>query len=281
MTMKIALVTDLHVGYTGESHWHNRKMWSDAEAVARAAVQQLNAQSPDLTFVLGDLTESGETQETETVCSILNGFSSPWYVVAGNHDRKALASGDFGRLFADHLLPPYHTHENIGILTLREPWPREDKHVARMDWDLLQPALDTLLAAPPAVLLIIGHYPMLPEKEYAEAHHGLYAGHWVDGETLLDKLTPVLAGRIVVLCGHQHWHHIMQTPAVLHCTTASMTEYPMECRLVTIEDHSIHIQTLDTASPEVAARSLDAATWVRGSEQDRTHHVTLPFPRPA
>ncbi|MBI1258956.1 MAG: hypothetical protein GC204_15910 [Chloroflexi bacterium] len=275
--MRIAIMTDLHVGYTGESRWHNRKMWTEAPEVARAAVAQINRLGVDRVVVSGDLTESGEPAELATVKTILDALSSEWFVLPGNHDRKALAAGTFDQFFAEHLPPLYAESEGIGSLFLRESWPREDKNVARLNWDLLEPQLEAILAAPPRLLTIFAHFPLLPEQAFAEAHAGLYAGCYIDGEAVLRRLQPALSGRIAVFCGHQHWHHLMPGSDILHCTTASLIEYPMECRLVTLTTDHLSIETLDSASPTIASASLDAASWVSGEDSDRAYQTSIPF----
>jgi hypothetical protein len=48
-----------------------------------------------------------------------------------------------------------------------------------------------------------------------------------------------------------------------------MIEYPMELRTVTIDGDALHITTLDSPVPDLAAQSLEQAEWVRGRAQDR------------
>ncbi len=275
--MRIALLTDMHIGFTGESRWHNRKMWTEAPDVTRAAVAQVNALGVDRVVVLGDLTESGEPHEVDAAYDVLKELNAPWSVVPGNHDRVALAAGSFTRVFGDHLVPDYSVEADIGLLFLPELWPRDDRKIVRMDWARLEPQLDAILTSPPELLAIFGHYSVLPEDAHAQANNGLYAGPWADGVTLLDRLRPALDGRIVCFCGHQHWHHIMAQAGVLHCTTGSLIEYPMEGRVVTLTPQEITIETLPSASPLVAEASFDGADWVRGAEADRAFQATFPL----
>jgi hypothetical protein len=275
--MRIAIMTDLHVGYTGESRWHNRKMWTAAPEVTRAAVAQINSLAADRVVVLGDLSESGKGAELEDVFAILQGLRSEWLALPGNHDREAIAAGTFNRMFAEHLPPLYEERDSIGMLFLREAWPGEDKQVARLDWNALNPQIEAILNAPPKLLAIFSHFPLLPERAFAEAHAGLYAGHFVDGEEVIRRLLPALLGRIAIFCGHQHWHHILPGADVLQCTTASLIEFPMECRLLTLSPTQVAIETIDSASPDTAGASLDGVTWVRGQTHDRVYQSAVPF----
>lgn len=275
--MRIALLTDMHIGYTGESRWHNRKMWTEAPEITREAVAQVNTLKADYVVVLGDLTESGQPSEVEQAYAALQPLSAPWAILPGNHDRSALESGVLRDTFADHLLPAYQNLDGIGLLFLPERWPRDEKHVPRMDWGRLSPEIEQILLSPPAVLIVFSHYSVLPEDAHAEANHGLYAGHWGDGEQFLGLLRPALEGRIICLCGHQHWHHVMAQNGVLQCTTASLIEYPMETRLVTVTPERIQIETLPTASPSIAQASLDETRWVSGTHRDRVFDQQIPF----
>lgn len=275
--MRLALFTDLHIGYTGESRWHNRKMWTQAPDVALAEVAHINALTPDHVVILGDLTESGELQEVEAAYNILTKLTAPWSVVSGNHDRKAYGSGMLKSVFGNHLLPAYREQDGIGMLFIPELWPQENRQLFKMDWQRLEAEIARIVAAPPRVLVVFAHYPLLSLEAHAAAHDGLYAGHWSDGLELLERLRPTLAGRIVCLCGHQHFHHITQQDGILHCTTASMIEYPMESRLVEVTPSRISIETLLNASPVTAEASLDGVDWVHGTEKDRSFQGSFPL----
>lgn len=275
--MRLGVLSDLHVGYTGESRWHNRKMWSEAPTVASAAVAHLNGLSVDRALILGDITESGEVAELEQAFECLKGLHSQWYVLPGNHDRTALAAGTFDQVFAGHIPPVYEVVQDVGMLHLREAWPREERNEARMDWSVLEAVLPTILNAPPALLTIFAHFPLIPERTHAAAHNGLYAGHWVDGERLLAHLKPALPGRIAIFCGHQHWHHHLLVDGMLQCTNASLIEYPMETRLVTLTPGRVQIEVQATASADIATASLETATWVRGEARDRVGNFAVPF----
>ena len=112
-----------------------------------------------------------------------------------------------------------------------------------------------------------------PESDYADEHTASYARHYLDGEEILDRLGQLVSGKIYCFSAHQHWHRIINGDKVVHCMTASMIEYPMEARVVSIENGSISVSTIETACPEIATTSLDSARWVCGRERDR--HLML------
>ena len=78
--VRFAYMTDLH--------------YPSNPASIRACVSSINAQdSLDFVIIGGDLTDFGADEEIAEVKEILDGFTLPYYVVAGNHDAKWSESG--------------------------------------------------------------------------------------------------------------------------------------------------------------------------------------------
>ena len=78
--VRFAYMTDLH--------------YPSNPASIRACVSNINAQdSLDFVIIGGDLTDFGTDEEIAEVKEILDGFTLPYYVVAGNHDAKWSESG--------------------------------------------------------------------------------------------------------------------------------------------------------------------------------------------
>ncbi len=79
-TVRFAYMADLHYP-------------SDPGSI-RSCVSHINAQdSLDFVIIGGDLTDFGTDEEIAEVKQILDGFTLPYYVVAGNHDAKWSESG--------------------------------------------------------------------------------------------------------------------------------------------------------------------------------------------
>lgn len=98
--MIIAQLTDLHVVARGQ------KLSSvlDTIAMARDAVTHVNelAPRPDLVLATGDLVDNGEPAEYEMLRELLDELRAPYYVIPGNHDRRAALLESFqGHLEAD------------------------------------------------------------------------------------------------------------------------------------------------------------------------------------
>ncbi len=92
--VKIAHLSDLHFGRTHE-------------AALTALAEALEAASPDLTVVTGDLTQSGRRKEFAAAAAFLSGVEGPVLAVPGNHDA-----------------PVYNL-----ILRFFSPWYRYEKHI--------------------------------------------------------------------------------------------------------------------------------------------------------
>ena len=283
--MRFAILNDLHLGRTGQGRWHNRMMYGHAEEIARAAVVALNAQSLDGVFVLGDITEAGQPTQVALACDVLGGLNAPWYVLPGNHDRAAVRNGLFDQAFAGHVIQPYTNWGNIGAFSIRERIPTrlDDEPDERagylVDEAWLVRALTAVRADSPPVLIVLSHFPIIDENLWAEQHNGKDARSVAHGETLLARLADATEDKTshprVVLCAHEHWHHVSTSQGWLQCTNAAMVEYPMEMRLVSAETDALRISTMNTPVHDIAQQSLETESWVQGRPQDRDVAVPL------
>jgi hypothetical protein len=267
-SLRLGILSDLHLGRTGQGHWHNRLLYDSAAAVAGAAVVALNGEPLDAVYVLGDLTDAGTEAQLAQARWILDGLSAPWFALPGNHDLPAVRSGAFQATFAGHLPPALDGDRSLAIAALAEDPARAGGSGAfALDGQQLATVRARLERLRPAVLLVFSHQPLAPEPEWARAHGGKDAGHFSVGPSFLERVAPT-AGRLVAFCAHQHWHHVLDGPGWRQCTTAALIEYPMEVRLVALGRHCVGSRTLPVA-PAVAALSLEAAPWVAGRPEDR------------
>ena len=122
-------------------------------------------------------------------------------------------------------------------------------------------------------LFIFSHFPLISQQDYANKNNANYAKHYLDGEELLNRLDKLISGRIFCFSAHQHWHRIIDGYKVFYCMTASIIEYPMEARIISIENNKFAVSTIETACPEIAEMSLNSAKWVYGLKNDRDFEI--------
>lgn len=269
MALRLAFISDLHLGHTGEDRcWHNRLLFDHAEEITRAAVAALNGQQLDAVVVLGDLTQSGGEAQLALARKVLGGLAAPWYVLPGNHDWPAVRSGAFDALFAEHVLPEYAVWDGVTVAAFRDRPPSEDVP-ERYQQNPARTArlLARLEVERPAALLLCSHMPLLDGAAWAAAHGGKDAGSYIGGAEFVEELTRRVP-RLLLCCGHQHWHHVDAAPGRVQVTTAGLIEYPMEARLLTLDGDVLTGAILPLA-PEIAAQSLCDNPWVAGRAQDR------------
>jgi 3',5'-cyclic AMP phosphodiesterase CpdA len=275
--MNIGILCDLHLGHSAEDRWHNRLLFDRAPEIARLAVPALNRQNLDMIAVLGDITNAGAESELLLAHAILSDLTIPWYVLPGNHDRMAVQSGSFDKVFQENLPNFYRRQGTIGMLFLRESLPDGEVQSPAIELGSAQidRVIQTVVADRPGTLIIFSHFPLISQAAFANKHGGKDAGHYADGMELLVCLEKLVRNRVVILCGHQHWHHIMEGARWIQCTTGAMIEYPMEFRIAEISDTMLRVSVFAGTAARLAAESLDSAKWVRGQDSDRNCEVAL------
>lgn len=273
--MNIGIFGDCHLGHSGTDFWHNRLLFDHAEEVVRETIVHLKKQSLDMVVILGDLTNNGTEEQLKQADRILSELPMPWHVVPGNHDRDGVRSGLFDSIFAGHI--PGILMEEAGclFLFLREYLPPVEYPKTELGEEAVEKAVGLLQGRTVENLFVFSHFPLIAQAGYAERYKANYAKHFCDGDELLIRLARLVSGRIISFSAHQHWHRIVTDEVFLHCMTASMIEYPMEARVVSIEDGALTVTTLPSARPESALNSLVSAEWVRGEEGDRERRITL------
>jgi predicted phosphodiesterase len=275
--LRFAVFTDLHIGSDASGGWHNRRLTDDPAATVRATVAAVNAEAVDFTVVLGDLAEDGSAAELRAARAVLDGLAMPWLACRGNHDvppddDRAV----FERVLGEHaalggILPSAQLPLPAGVTTVvfDADWNEEGDQ-----WRVFVPeaqvaeVLAALEAARPDVLLVFCHFPLVRQSQHVKLHNGKNAGTLWDGPRLLRVLAEHCE-MLLCFAGHQHFHHIERSATWLHCTTASLVEYPAEYRVVTIGPDSIQIETRCGAPQVVAAAPAPEVTWVAGEVDDR------------
>lgn len=92
--MLIAQLSDLHIAGPGRKTYNLAPM---AENLART-ITHINAMTPgaDLAIVSGDICDSGALDEARRAKDLLDELKCPYYVIPGNHDRRATLFNVFG-----------------------------------------------------------------------------------------------------------------------------------------------------------------------------------------
>jgi hypothetical protein len=90
--LRIAVLADLHIGA------------AHADALAAAAIADINASGADVVVQLGDLTDSGNRDEFEAAAALLGTLEAPLATMMGNHDvysatEQRLAGREYFREF--------------------------------------------------------------------------------------------------------------------------------------------------------------------------------------
>ena len=96
VVFRFAILGDLHIGSPS------------GEAMARAAIADINESGADLTIQLGDLTDHGTRDEFARAVKEMGALAMPWEVVTGNHDvysteEERLSGREY---FTEHFRPP-------------------------------------------------------------------------------------------------------------------------------------------------------------------------------
>ena len=276
-SMRFAVVTDLHIGATTANRWHNRFLTDEPEATLAATVAAINDQQPEFVLVTGDLSDTASEDELRLAREALDGLAAPWIVSRGNHDQAAAGGSEvFRRLFADRAPVGLVSDEHVTLpdgaclVSLDADWRTEgEQWRVFLPDEQIEQTISALAERTPDLLLIACHFPFVRQSDYirSRAEDGKNAGTLWEGEHALARLAAT-AGATLVFTGHQHFHHIVTGARWLHCTTASLAEYPAEFRMVTTGPDGVQVSTLPGA-PEIVAGAPVEVTWVHGRSEDR------------
>lgn len=280
--LRLAVLTDLHVGGRFGQGFQNPFLAEDARLTAGATVARVRAARPGLVLVTGDLTHNAFDEELAEARGYLDDIGAPYIVCRGNHDCETPAArARFDAAFdgttraRQPRLLDLPNAAGVGILVVEASWNSDEgldserPPLAVPEVELL-PVLAEIEALRPAVLLVLCHYPLVSQAAYALSHGGPYAGHIEGGDNLLTALSE-RAGAVVCFVGHNHYHHVIAGDRWLQCATGAIVEYPSEWRMVTLEPSagSVTVETLPGGAEAVAAAAPPYAPWVAGRPEDR------------
>ncbi|CAN5203718.1 hypothetical protein BH23CHL1_BH23CHL1_26580 [soil metagenome] len=280
--LKLAIMTDLHVGIDAGSGFQNPFLTDDARETVAATVAAVNQRKPDLVLIPGDLTHNATENELAEVLAYLNELCCPFVVCKGNHDRETPAAAQrFDRALGKNAQPGIVQRADLNlppgmvILVLESSWKRAGppypdgpQPLAVLDDGIAEHAIHELVQLRPEWLLIVSHYPLVSQVIHSTTSNLKYGGHIRGGDELLKQLR-ARAGAVILFSGHNHYHHILEDENWLQCATGALVEYPAEFRLVTIVDDSVMISTHAGAPAAVAAAPEPGCPSVRGRTEDR------------
>jgi 3',5'-cyclic AMP phosphodiesterase CpdA len=269
--MRIGIISDFHFGSRGETLYNNRIDYDLAPTIAHSCIESCNALDLDLVVLTGDITQDGTRVALEEIYPLLDQLGCPWYAIPGNHDWDAVLDGSFDAVLDGHRPGVYFSKEGIGMLFFNEHVQRAG--VEKGGYWISPETMDRFVAAVaaerPHTLLIFSHIPLVSLEERAQQHGGKYAGHYGNGLELLDRLSTLVAKRIVIFSAHIHYHQILEGPKWIQCATGALIEYPMEGRVAILDEDTIQLAVVQVVPAAVAGSSLVEAQWVAGRAADR------------
>ena len=293
-------LSDLHLASARDGEWNNRFLCSMMAGVMECLGDDLRALNPDFLLVTGDVVSTQTREAMFTAREILDGIGIPYYPMGGNHDFVLAESrGWFLEAFGD-LLPArrtYYTFTHRGLrFCVLDPWWRwpdgslrpaapqlaldeMNDSVRGLHWALPEEQMGWLegaLSRDPATPAVIAvHYPVVPTP--ARIHRpGFHDGGSLENGPEITALLERHAQVRAVFTGHLHAHFIETVGRVVHVTTGSLPEYPVEYRVVEVHGDRMEVETRGLSDPSFAQRSLiPGREYTSGTAEDRAVVIHL------
>jgi 3',5'-cyclic AMP phosphodiesterase CpdA len=182
------------------------------KSVFQDAVKEINAMSPDVILVTGDLTEDGLITEFQTIAAQLKKLKAEKIIyVSGNHDYRSTGYLLFKQFFPFKQVTEI---ENIVVVVVSSARPdRDDGEVGHRQnlW------LESTLAKHQEKLKIVAiHHHVIPVPDTGADQITV-----IDAGDVLRSLTK--SNVDLVLCGHRHrpWRWQIENMKVLHAGSLS------------------------------------------------------------
>lgn len=274
MSLKIALITDMHFGRPALFNGQLRKLGHAAEPLTRRFVEHMTeAVQPDLVVNLGDVIEdeddAADRRHYGQFLDVFSGLRAPALHVAGNHDTVHLSDGYLadrwgrpGPLFYSLDLGPWHL---VVLRTVETPGRRVDLPKDQLEF------LEHDLARAKAPVVVFMHHPVSEmvlrgNRWFEKAPHICRVSNRRAVRQVLEASGKVVA----VFNGHCHWNHFEARAQIPYFTLQSLTENVDEdapgrpaatWALATLDERSVHVEVFgeQPARYQVAGGSLPAA----------------------
>lgn len=233
--MKIAFITDLHLGADGE-----KTQGVDVRQNFLQALGYLEYVRPDCLVIGGDICNSTGDRATYTwVKNILDALPFSYYIIAGNHDESTLMAEAFN--LTHHL----HGSELYYALPL-EGCPALFLDTAKgilspTQWTWLR---EYIIALRDNNLLVFMHHPPLPaDVTFMDAHHPFR-----QSDEFYD-LVKDLTCHVTVICGHYHVEKVVQRGKLLTLLTPStFVQIKHEPDELVVDNYRIGIREINLTS---------------------------------
>lgn len=216
MFMRIAFLTDLHLGTPGQS-----TQGVDVRRNFLNALNYLNELKPDALVVGGDVCyDMGQAQTYRWFRQRVESLPYPWFAIAGNHDTSPLMARELG-LEAHLRDEEFFFEEKLGETSaLFLDTGRGTCSEAQWGW------LGEKLAGRDEALVFMHHPPLLAGVGHMDTNYPFR-----DSSTFLELTAPLR--RVTVVCGHYHVEKVVQRGNLTVYLTPSlffqMKHDPMEC----------------------------------------------------
>lgn len=211
--MRIAFITDLHIGAEGE-----KPQGVDVRQNFLRALSQLEHIRPNCLVIGGDICYDAPDRAVYSwVKELLSSLPLPYYVISGNHDDSVMMAEVFNKthdLEAAELYYalPLEGHPALFLDTAKG-------RLSERQWAWLREYLRALRDS--NVLVFMHHPPVLADVEFMDRH---YAFQQSEEFTELVRDLPC---RVTVVCGHYHVEKVVQRGNLLTLLSPS-TFYQMK-----------------------------------------------------
>ena len=258
---RFVVFTDIHIGSKGR------------EALARAAVADINAMAPEFVVIPGDITEDGEPEQFRLVREILDGLASPYYVVPGNHDTVQRSTREpFGeKFFAEAFgFEPADRVVELGDLQVAlvdstdptpGPFPDWDIATARIggeaagvDSGALRPGQAETLAQrldPTRPAVLVQHHELHPFPGFPPVRFALREE---DAEA---ELAALANHRLVgVIAGHTHRSAVLEvgSGSVKQLEVPALKDWPFAFSVCTLTDAGLRVDVRQVSDRKAVLR---------------------------
>ena len=235
-TLKIGIISDIHIGPRASYGGQVRKVTEAAEPLARSFVERMNTVfEPDLVINLGDVVQDLGFEEDvrgyRRIFEVLSGLEAPMYPLVGNHDLIEMGPDDLRAVWASlrHMGPLeddrlYYTFEagGWGFVALHSH-ESKDSHIwldeGQIAW------LEEALASLSGPVMVLVHHSL--------ADQDTSGNHWFKRHPHLALIRERAAVRRLieasgkvkaVINGHLHWNNLTAHAGIPYITVQSPIE---------------------------------------------------------
>jgi Icc protein len=205
--MRIAFITDIHIGSDGE-----KPQGVDVRRNFLNALAYLSGLKPDCLVIGGDLcVDVGDAAIYDWIKQQLTPLPYPYYVISGNHDDSVMLTKAFSLTHHLHGNELYYAVPLEGRPTLFLDSARGEFSAQQLSW--LKEYLSALRHS--NLLIFMHHPPLLSDVAFMD---GKYAFRQSDEFLELIKDLPC---HVTVVCGHYHVEKTVQRGNLLTLITPS------------------------------------------------------------